>query len=141
MAGLKWRSMDFSDLSFSPPLTPKHHPMPAAGDPFPPEEEEVAAGERFEVILRRNRSSASQRFRPREKTHGGAAALHAAVSRAFSMRKPSSSATEAYRRIHETAGDDAGPDDGGDMNTTRKPTKQRKKKGTILGACKRIFGF
>ncbi|CAA7396491.1 unnamed protein product [Spirodela intermedia] len=133
--------MDFSDLSFSPPLTPKHHPKPAAGDPFPPEEEEVAPGERFGVILKRNRSSASQRFRPREKTHGGPAALHAAMSRAFSMRKPSSSATDAYRRIHEAASDDAGADDEVDMNSTRKATKPRKKKGTILGACKRLFGF
>ncbi|XP_058075871.1 uncharacterized protein LOC131224535 [Magnolia sinica] len=132
------RSVDFSDVSLSPPAKTQRPQITItsnkAREPFAEEEEakiEEDEGQRFGVILRRNysvssySSTSSQKFgRP-------------SVRRAFSMRK-SSSVSEGYCRIHDQWGPlSPPPPDGVDMMQMR----SRKKRGSILKACKRLFGF
>ncbi|KAF8405824.1 hypothetical protein HHK36_007901 [Tetracentron sinense] len=154
----KSRSIDFSDL-FSPPQTPRkpiqnHSPNPTfrtqetkeinintkntnPHDTFLEEEHEDGVGERFGVVLRRNcsvSSSSSQRFRAEKQSQG----VQSAVRRAFSMRK-SSSTSEGYCRIHDESDPISSPTDHEGLNTMQ--TRSKKKRGKILKACKRIFGF
>ncbi|KAK1288955.1 hypothetical protein QJS10_CPB19g00080 [Acorus calamus] len=135
------RSMDFSNPYSSPPTNTQH-----------PSIEVDPPGERFGVILNRNCSAStttttSQRSSntPHERTsntsgNGGGGSIHAAVMRAFSMRKTSSGG-EGYCRIHDQSElmqqpsfDDGGADDG----VIAPPMKRR---GKIIRACKWIFGF
>uniref|UniRef100_A0A1D1Z971 Cytosolic Fe-S cluster assembly factor nar-1 n=1 Tax=Anthurium amnicola TaxID=1678845 RepID=A0A1D1Z971_9ARAE len=146
----KSRSIDFSDLSFSPPQTPKY-PNTHQERPLPPPGEEAGAGgERFGVILSRNCSSTSQRF-PGARARPATGTLQAAVRRAFSMKR-SSSPADAYRRIHDTAEDDGDGDCDADAVPKLQQQQQqqeeeaaarapRKKRGKIARACKRLFGF
>lgn len=136
----KSRSVDLSDLTFSPPH-PHENPDPTsimgqqhrAQDHLPwLKQEEGEGGESFGVILNRSCSSASQRFRGGERSHGSrSTSLQSVVKRAFSMRK-SSSVAEGYWRIHDTG-------DGGKQEQQQGPS--RKKRGKILGACKRLLGI
>lgn len=145
------RSIDFSDLSFSPPpppppppkpnQNPNPHPISKPQQPhyskthesLPDQEQEDEVGEVFGVILSRNcsvSSSSSQRFRAENPSN-----LQSAVRRAFSMRR-SSSVSEGYCRIHDQSDPLFPPMDGVNMQT-----RSRKKRGRILKACKRLIGL
>ncbi|XP_010910125.2 uncharacterized protein [Elaeis guineensis] len=152
----KSRSMDFSDLTFCSP--PQAHEAPQSPTSKPPQREgknkinddstwsEVEGGggdgERFGVILSRSCSSASQRFKASERSHGRAS-LQAAVRRAFSMRK----ASEGYWRIHDTCdGDGNGElveeeEEEEEQQQHHQRRSQRKKIGKFRRACKKLFGF
>nr|DAD35934.1 TPA_asm: hypothetical protein HUJ06_006574 [Nelumbo nucifera] len=151
----KSRSTDFSDL-FSPPQTPK--PVPTHNvsltskaeqtkqindtsctkihQSFTDQEHEDDVGERFGAILSRScsvSSSYSHRFRnvKQETT------LQSAVQRAFSLRR-SSSVSAGYCRIHDQCNPISPPNDAG-LPTIQ--TRPKKKRSTILKACKRLLGL
>ncbi|WOK96536.1 hypothetical protein Cni_G05243 [Canna indica] len=95
--------------------------------------------ERFGVILSRSCSSASRRFRANNGSRAKSEAsttLQAAVRRAFSMKK-SSSVREGYWRIHGTGDEDSH----GEFMEQQMTCTREKKKGKLLKACKRLFGF
>lgn len=146
----KSRSMDLSNLSFSPPHQPQNG---KTLDQLSLEEEEEEEGERFGVILSRNcSSSASQRFRENTtssnnnnnsignegiKKSNGSTKFEGIVRRAFSMRK-SSSVGDGYWRIH----DDVDVD--GDVIQEEEEVgeeEKKKKRGKFFRACKSLFKF
>lgn len=144
------RSIDFSDLTFCSP--PRDHDAPPSPTSKPPQREantkindestwqEVEGGgghgERFGVILSRTCSSASQRFKGSERSHGRAS-LQAAVRRAFSMRK----ASEGYWRIHDTCDGDGDGELVEEEEQRQQRRSPRKKRGKLRRACKKLFGF
>eukprot|EP00268_Persea_americana_P027360 TRINITY_DN2675_c0_g2_i1.p1 TRINITY_DN2675_c0_g2~~TRINITY_DN2675_c0_g2_i1.p1 ORF type:complete len:164 (-),score=46.78 TRINITY_DN2675_c0_g2_i1:360-851(-) len=144
----KSRSIDFSDLSFSPPPSlpePKQNPNPnpiskaqlpqysKTHESLPDQEQEDEVGEVFGVILSRNcsvSSSSSQRFKVEDPGN-----LQSAVKRAFSMRR-SSSVSEGYCRIHDQSDPSFPP-----LDDVKMQTRSRKKRGKIFKACKRLIGL
>ncbi|ONK55564.1 uncharacterized protein A4U43_UnF1620 [Asparagus officinalis] len=126
--------MDFSNLNFSPSQEDPYPPPPPPPPPKPLEEEEEQQekqGERFGVVLSRNCSSSSQRF----KGSSNASTLQGVARRAFSMRK-SSSVGDGYWRIHDEDGDHGH----GEVIHEEEPIKI-KKRGKLFRACKRLFRF
>lgn len=137
----KSRSIDFSDLSFPPPLpkpTKEADPNPTLKvqqpQTFTDLKQEEEEGEMFGVILSRTcsvSSSCSQRFKAENSS-----SIQSAVRSALSMRR-SSSVSEGYCRIHDQSDHLFSPPiDGVNMQT-----RSRKKRGRILKACKRLFGL
>ncbi|KAF8404314.1 hypothetical protein HHK36_009197 [Tetracentron sinense] len=155
----KSRSIDFSDL-FSPPHTPKPISSQSpnltyktqenkeinnintkntnTNDFFTEQENEDGVGERFGVILSRNCSVSSTSSNRIKAEKQNPATLQSAVRRAFSMRR-SSSISEGYCRIHDQSEPVSSLIDDDGLNT--KQTRSKKKRGKILKACKRLFGF
>ena len=145
----KSRSSEFSGLVFIP-----NHTAPKSQQPTPnsamincnthdlhqSQDPEDGVGEIFGVILGRRYSAASASFRGpsgcerHSEAAVPAAAEGCAVKRAFSMRR-SSSVSDGYSRIHHQCG----CDDGGGLGAQQRRSK--KKKGKILKACRRLFGF
>nr|XP_018684500.1 PREDICTED: uncharacterized protein LOC108953396 [Musa acuminata subsp. malaccensis] len=133
--------MDFSDpTALSPP--PKEGPEPEqrvrqkGADPKPHGHlswQQEECGQRFGEILNRTCSSSSQRFRAEVIRGSSSTTLEAGIRRAFSMRK-SSSAREGYWRIHDTG-------DGDQLMEQQQQMRCSRKKGKLLRACKRFFGF
>ena len=132
----KSRSMDLTGLSFCP-LQAQRDPDPPPSETHhsPIEEDQEEAGERFGVIPSRNCSSASQRFRETENEKINGSTLHAAVRRAFSMRK-SKSVGDGYWRIHDT-----GDADEVIQEEEEEMPARIKKRGKFFRACKRLFSF
>lgn len=150
----KSRSVDFSDLSY-PIQAPnaiwsdnsKNQEMAqnqsiretATHVLFPEQEvQEDGAGEIFGVILSRaySVSSASSQV-SRAENHKRNSAIGSAVSRALSMRISSPSVSEGYSRIHHQC-DPLADDEYPKATRARRTTKKR---GKILQACRRLFGF
>ncbi|KAJ0972850.1 hypothetical protein J5N97_020809 [Dioscorea zingiberensis] len=123
------KSMDFSELIHENNFNQLGHLKIM-------EEENVVIGEQFGEMLRRNRSSASQRFKASEKS--SSTSLHDMVRRAFSMRRPSSVA-ESYWRIHDT-GDEAVVHGEDEEQQQQEGTRCSKRKGKkLFKACKNFL--
>ncbi|KAJ8460927.1 hypothetical protein OPV22_033853 [Ensete ventricosum] len=139
----KSSSMDFSDpTALCPPRKegpepPEQRVQQKGADPKPHDHfswQQQECGKRFGEILSRTCSSSSQRFRAEVIRGSSSTTLQAGIRRAFSMRK-SSSAREGYWRIHDTGDGDQL------MEEQQQQTRRSKKKGKLLRACKRLFGF
>jgi hypothetical protein len=105
------------------------------------EEEEDGAGEIFGVILRRtcsvsNSSAFSDVLWANEKQK-----KNSTVRRVLSMRKSSSPVSEGYCRIHHRCDPLAKDDDDDDEAKSMQAERSKKKKGKLLKACRRLFGF
>ncbi|KAH7670725.1 hypothetical protein IHE45_10G046800 [Dioscorea alata] len=95
-------------------------------------------GEQFGDILRRNRSSVSQRFRSSEK----GTSLQDVVKRAFSMRRPSSVA-ECYWRFHDIGDGLMVHEDDEEQQQQQETKSCSKRKGgrRFFKACKSFLKF
>lgn len=159
VAAKRSQSIDFSDLSFplkeakpshiyssNPPdskiLENKNLPkrnIDDAHDSVQQDENEDNVGEVFGVILSRKCSLSSTSSRNYFMCEKETASLQiqSAVKRILSMKR-SSSVSEGYCRIHHQCD----PTDGDEnVNPTALKSRSIKKKGKILRACRRIFGF
>ncbi|KAL2497316.1 Uncharacterized protein Adt_22866 [Abeliophyllum distichum] len=146
------KSIDLSDISFSS-HTPrsiaknthksleikqnslKHNP--GIPDSIPEHENEDGVGEIFGEILNQKCSVTSHRDMA-EKSY-----FQTVVKRSVSLKR-SSSVSEGYSRIHhqnDLTADDDHDDDDEHMKNSDSQAKPIKKKGKILQACRRLFGF
>ncbi|KAL3503845.1 hypothetical protein ACH5RR_033686 [Cinchona calisaya] len=154
------QSIDFSDLSF-PPKAPKPKYLYGSNPPdskiqenkiipernigihasIQVDENEDSVGEVFGVILSRKCSLSSTSSHNYIMCEKETASLQSAVKRVLSMKR-SSSISEGYCRIHLQCGhptDDTYDDNSATLIASK--TRSIKRKGKILRACRRIFGF
>lgn len=125
----KSRSMDFSDVSQTPPKASCRNSGPSKPEVEERKKEDEGdnKGERFGVILGRSASVSCS----------AASGFQVAMKRAFSMRR-SSSVSERYCRIHDQFTAITSPIQDHEVETTR--TSNKKHRGAkILKACKRLL--
>ncbi|CAA3012911.1 Hypothetical predicted protein [Olea europaea subsp. europaea] len=145
------KSIDLSDLSFpyhTPRSIAKNTPKsleikqnnlkknPRMPDSIPEDETEDGIGEIFGDVLNRNC------FVPSHEDGAEKSYIQTVVKRSFSLKR-SSSVSEGYSRIHHqcdlTAANEE--DDEEHMKNSNSQAKPMRKKGKILQACRRLFGF